>query len=222
MVSRLDKKDITRQEGDDFVREYKSLNAKELDLYNQLDGESAKQVYKDQPAALGEIDRVLDYRKSLLQNSLQKFGKPYNQLSTSQLDALFGPAAPGQSAARTSAEVTCPDWFPNVGNFAQSFGMDFGFLFSNWGTVDASNQNDCDCWIQYNVTGVTYPNLYRTLYPVDIRAGNLLSLFGNTLSARVEPGNNNIRSIIFGRNRAFAVYFFPCYEAKGGLKLSNR
>ncbi len=222
LVSRLDKKGITEQEGDDFLREYKSLNAKELDLYNQLDGESTKKMYQDQPAALGEIDRVLAYRKSLVQQSLQKFGKPYNQLNPAQLDALFGEEAPNRPAARTAEEVTCPNWFPNVDNFYQSFAPESGFLFANWGTVDANNQNDCDCWIFYNVTGVTYPNLYRALYPVDTRALNLLSLFGNTLSARVEPTNNNLRSIIFGRNRSFAVYFFPCFEAKGGLKLTNR
>ncbi len=105
LVGQLDRKGVTDREGADFLAGFKSMNADELDLYNRLDGEKAKTAYKDQPAALAEIDQVLAYRKNALQTSLKMYGKPYYQLDPDAFGAVFKTQVTALRAARTAA---CP------------------------------------------------------------------------------------------------------------------
>ncbi|CAA9299277.1 MAG: hypothetical protein AVDCRST_MAG56-5371 [uncultured Cytophagales bacterium] len=216
LVTEIDRKGVTPREAEDFLARFKSMNADELDLFNRLDGEKAKTVYKDQPAALGEIDRVLAYRKNALQASLKMFAKPYNQLSPDQMDVVFTTLKASENAARTAA---CPKWFSNT---AFTTAYNDGLINETWGQVEPNNQGDCDCWIRYPNYIYGDPSIFRHVQPYDLRATTLLNYHGNLLLAHIQVANPGIRSIIFGRDRGQIVYFFPCYEASGGLRLTFR
>jgi hypothetical protein len=143
--------DYTEAEFQQYEHGLHELNAKELDLFNDLEGKRFLATPNLPEGEKEGIVRMVELKKELNRRTLKAFNKPYNQVEGSKvvpiLEALYG-----KSIAEGGKVAACSyvRKFPSTSGVGSTTKVGCG----NLANVQAEGQSDCD--YQYSFFNAQY------------------------------------------------------------------
>jgi len=201
-----------------FNTGYKRLSLAEFVQYRQIQHADLRKTYGNTNALDESLTTDLAWFKQLNQESINTFGKPTNQLSDQQEEALFASRDKEQatnSRAR-QAQTGCPAISFNT-SFTRGAGGTTNLFATGAREVDPGGKQDCDCQLAFATTNSTF----RRLRPLSTNAASLLSEFGGRLGGRqLSSGASRGSYPVFGKGRV--QLWFPSQAWRGCAVLSSQ
>ncbi len=202
--------------------EYKTLSFDELELFNKMKLERQFEEVKKMYNAGGQVSQgdmallnaqakaVSELRSHVNKLSLERYGRPYNQVELAQIDQLLEEATAGTqyavlatrpaelpAAGRVDRTNACTAInFPNVAYRVSEATQNW----SSW-TQRANPSTPADCDYEY-----LYPGTRYNFRPYDIATVGLSEMFSNQLSRRWSGGNTYL---LIGATRLYLSIGFP-------------
>lgn len=184
-----------------FENKFRSLNAEELNLFDDYLIDEMREAMKAQGADRSIMDfnltRLRNYRKALNETSVKDYGLPYNQLANADFDALlskvydeneFGLLHSGESVQSGRTNSCTVVYYPRNLSYASTNSVGC----SGWRDVTVQGQTDCD----YEFT-FPFPNQNKIWsdYPalnIALSAGGIKSLAYGGFDTRAQIGKGRI------------------------------
>lgn len=161
---------FTEAEFQQYEHGLHELNAKELDLFNDLEGKRFLATPNLPEGEKEGIGRMVALKKELNRRTMQEFNKPYNQVEGSKvvpiMDALYGKSEVVAAGGKVAA---CPyiRKFPSGSGVGSTLRVGCG----NFANVQKEGQSDCD--YQYSFFNAQY-NGWEAAVPRTAKARQLL------------------------------------------------
>ncbi len=200
---------------------YKRLSLAEFVQYRQIQHADLRKTYGNTKSLDESLTADMAWFKQLNQESVSTFGKPTNQLSDQQQDALFAALDKQQATSSQARQAACAAISFNT-TFTRGTGGTTNLAATGAWEVDPGARNDCDCQLAFSTTNSTF----RRLRASSNSARSLLTDFGGTLGGRQIGGSRGGTYPVFGKTRV--QLWFPsqswrgCSVLLGQYTLSNR
>lgn len=209
-----EKMDPTDAEISRFNTSYEGLSLAEFVQYRQIQHADLRKTYGNTNALDESLTTDLAWFKQLNQESINTFGKPTNQLSSQQEEALFASRDKEQatnSRAR-QAQTGCPVITFNV-TFTPGTGGSTRLPATGAREVDPGGRRDCDCQLSFASTNSTF----RRLRSETAAATRLMNRFNGRIGGRqISSGSFPV----FGKGNTTLI--FPSQTFRGCAVLLNQ
>ena len=220
LVERASRKG-TQAEYDAITVAYKALSVDQLELFNQLKlasdkkrleqklAQSGARVNQQQSAMIAQVlQQISEFRSAINQQSVKRYGVPYNQLASSQVNTLLDDQtqnyslvmpnleAPTDASARLSQPMDCSSASflliaRKVSNGTQGW--------SGWTQRRTPNTSDCDYEFRYSGYRINFD-------PKDWFADRLSDSFNNAILRRYSSGYTRL---LFGNRGVWLWIGYP-------------
>lgn len=180
---------------------FMQLSAEDLETFNEArEREQISRVTggtdgSAQADAVEQLRTATKLRKEINRLSLERYGKPYNQLEGEQLDALLL-QLDHQPGERTHEKASC-----DAGNYpltATAGSGGSGVRYSTYYYNRINGQSDCDLVFAYRGTF----SRMRAMTPAD-------ALLLNQLGGRTAMRQTGYTDIVLGTNKVWLLYGHP-------------